>query len=63
SCIMIIKRTNRIGTGLGFIAIGIVLIVYSCYEPRMLFLMEGTSIFFSIVYLWPVLKESNPEIV
>lgn len=63
SCIMIIKRTNRIGTGLGFIAIGIVLIVYSCYEPRMLFLMEGTSIFFSIVYLWPVLKESNPTIV
>ncbi len=59
SCIMIIKRTNRIGTGLGFIAIGIVLIVYSCYEPRMLFLMEGTSIFFSIVYLWPVLRETN----
>lgn len=53
---LLIKKKDSIV--LAFIALNISYLVYSYYEPRMLFLMEGCNIFFLLIFLFPLSREA-----
>ena len=55
------KNSYKKNFAASYLISGLGLIFYSMFEPRALFLLEGSNIFFMMIILWPLLYNYNKE--